>query len=181
VSATNDLTQANTLTLTATCLFNSAGTSIDTFTQQNARPNDITELTTSCASGSFVTGGGWVIDGNTEIQVQQSSGFGNGWKIIINNPTDTTPLINVFAVCLSGAPGSTSQEVRTENMIPPNQTSDVEKTCPSGTFVTGGGFNMALELNLSNTSMFQNGWVNSVFNPTGEAKRLDTFAICYSP
>jgi serine/threonine protein kinase len=181
VSATNDLTQENTLTLSATCLFNSGGTSIDTFTQQNAKPNGITELTTNCPSGSFVTGGGWVIDENNEIQVQQSSGSGNGWKIIINNPTNTTPLINVFAVCLSGAPGSTSQEVRTENMIPPNQTSDVEKLCPSGTFVTGGGFNMALELNLSNTSMFQNGWINSVFNPTGEAKRLDTFAICYSP
>ena len=181
MSATNDLTQASTLTLSATCLFNSGGTSMDTFTQQNAKPNDITELSTSCPSGSFVTGGGWVIDSNTEIQVQQSSGSGSGWKLIINNPTDTTPLINVFAVCLSGAPGSTSQEVRTENMIPPNQTSDVEKTCPSGTFVTGGGFNMALELNLSSTSMFQNGWVNSVFNPTGETKRLDTFAICYSP
>jgi len=181
IFATNNLTQAGTLTVTATCLFNSGGTSDQTSTQQNAQPNDFTQLTTTCPAGSIVTGGGWMIGENSSIQVYQSSKSDNGWQIFINNPTNTTPLINVYAVCLSGAPGNTSQDVSLENMIPPNDTADAEKLCPSGTFVTGGGFMMDLELNLFNTSMFQNGWVNSVGNPSGEEKRLDTFAICYSP
>jgi len=181
VFGTNNHTSARTLTITATCLFNSGGTTDQAFTQQNAKPNDFTQLSTTCPAGSTVTGGGWVIGDNTNIQVYQSSRSGNGWQIYVNNPTSNTPAINVYAVCLSGAPGSTSQEVSSENMIPPNETDDVEKLCPSGTFVTGGGFMMDRELNLYNSSVFQNGWFNSVRNPTGEEKRLDTFAICYSP
>jgi hypothetical protein len=181
IFATNTQPSARSLTITATCLINSGGTSDQTFTQQNAEPNDFTQLTTTCPSGSIVTGGGWVIGSNTTIQVYHSSRSGNGWQIYINNPTSNTPLINVYAVCLSGVPGSTFQEVNSENNIPPNDTGNAEKLCPSGSFVTGGGFVMDIDLTLYNTSKSQNGWINFVRNPTGEEKRLDTFAICYSP
>ncbi len=181
VFATNNHTSARQVTITATCLFNSGGTSDQATTQQNANRNDTTQITTTCPAGSIVTGGGWVIGSNTAIQVFQSSRSGNGWQIFINNPTSNSPPVNVYAVCLSGVPGSTSETVSSENMVPPNETADEEQLCPSGTFVTGGGFMIDLSLNLYNTSVFQNGWVNSVHNPTGEEKRLDTFAICYSP
>ncbi len=181
VFATNNHSSARTITITATCLLNSGGTSEQTITKQNANPNGFTNLTTTCPAGSIVTGGGWMIGNNSAIQIYQSSRSGNGWQIETNNPTSNTPEINVYAICLSRVPGSTTQEVSSENMIPPNETADAEKLCPSGTFVTGGGFMMDIGLNLYNTSVFQNGWFNSVRNPTGEEKRLDTFAICYSP
>ena len=40
---------------------------------------------------------------------------------------------------------------------------------------------MDRELNLYNTTKQGNGWINHVTNPTGVDKRLDTFAICYTP
>ena len=181
VYATNNHTSSRTITITATCLFNSGGASDQTITTENANPNDFTLINTTCPAGSIVTGGGWKIGENSPIQIFHSSQSGNGWQIEVNNPTSNRPEINIYAICLSGVSGRTTQEESLNNIVPPNETGDVEKLCPSGTFVTGGGFNMDLALDLYNSSIFQNGWVISVRNPTGEERRLDTFAICFSP
>ncbi len=73
------------------------------------------------------------------------------------------------------------QRENRENIVPPNSTASVQQLCTSGSVVTGGGFSMDRELNLFNTTKENNGWINHVANPTGEEKRLDTFAICYTP
>ena len=181
ISATNTHTAARSLTVTATCLANTNGTSTSISEQRSATPNDFTQLTATCPSGAIVTGGGWAIGSNTDLTVYHSSISGNGWRININNPQSSAPMVNIYAICLSGVSGSTSQKEKTENTVPPNSTANAKMNCPSGSFVTAGGFSMDWDLMIYNTTKEGNGWINYVSNPTGAEKRLDTYAICYQP
>jgi hypothetical protein len=182
IFATNTQGSARTLTVTATCLFNTGGSSTMNTGQQNIAANDFTRLTVTCPAGSLVTGGGWNIGTTTTaLNVYQSNRLDNGWQIYVNNPTSDTPQVSVHVICMSGASGSTSQEVNPDNVVPANSTASAEKFCPAGRFVTGGGYVMDKELVLFNTSKEGNGWINYVANTTGSEKRLDTYAICYQP
>jgi hypothetical protein len=181
IFANNTQGSARTLIVTATCIFNAGGTSDQTFTQVNINANSTTQLTSTCPSGSLVTGGGWVLGNNTAVSILQSSKAGNAWQITVDNASNETPLVNVYAVCLSGVSGSTSQAQSTDNKVPGNSTANAEQLCPVGSHVTGGGFAIGNELNLYNTSKTQNGWVNYVSNTANAERGFDTFAICYSP
>jgi hypothetical protein len=128
-----------------------------------------------------VTGGGWVLGNNTDVRILQSSKAGNGWQITVDNASSETPLVNVYAVCLSGVSGGTAQAQSTDNKVPANGTANAEQLCPTGSFVTGGGFALNSDLTLYNTSKSQNGWVNFVANAANAERSFDTFAICYSP
>jgi hypothetical protein len=181
IFANNIHGSARKLIVTTTCIFNSGGTSSQTFKQENINANGTTQLTTTCPSGSVVTGGGWVLGNNTAVRILQSSKAGNGWQITVGNASSETPLVNVYAICLSGVSGSTSQAQSTENKVPPNGTANAEQLCPTGSHVTGGGFTLNSDLTLYNTSKAQNGWVNFVSNAANTERSFDTFAICYSP
>ena len=181
IIADNTQGSAKTLIVTATCIFNSGGTSDQTFKQENINANGTTQLTTTCPSGSVVTGGGWVLGNNTAVRILQSSKAGNGWQITLDNSSSETPLVNVYAVCLSGVSGSTSQAESTDNKVPANGTANAEQLCPTGSHVTGGGFAIDSDLTLYNTTKAQNGWVNYVSNAANTERSFDTFAICYSP
>ncbi|MBW6466393.1 MAG: hypothetical protein K0B06_07820 [Brevefilum sp.] len=181
IFANNTLGSARTLTVTATCIFNSDGTSDQVFKQENINANGTTQLTTTCTSGSVVTGGGWVLGNNTAVRILQSSKSENGWQITVDNASSETPLVNVYAVCLSGVSGSTSQAQSTDNKAPANGTANAQQLCPTGSHVTGGGFTISDDLTLYNTSKAQNGWVNFVSNAANAERSFDTFAICYSP
>lgn len=181
VSATNTHTAARSITITATCLFNTGGSSASVPVDQNAQPNDFTQFTVACPSGSIVTGGGWDLYANNNLKVYHSSKSGNAWRLTINNPSGDLLPVSAYAICLSGVPGSTAQRENIENNVPANGSANAEQLCPSSSFVTGGGFSMDRELNLYNTTKQGNGWINHVTNPTGVDKRLDTFAICYTP
>ena len=181
IYADNTQGSARTLTVTATCIFNSGGSSDQTFKQENINANGTNQLTTTCPSGSVVTGGGWVLGNNTAVRIIQSSKAANGWQITVDNSSSETPLVNVYAVCLSGVSGSTSQAENTDNKVPANDTANAEQLCPTGSHVAGGGFAISNDLTLYNTSKAQNGWVNYVYNAANAESSFDTFAICYSP
>jgi hypothetical protein len=181
IFANNTLGSARTLTVTATCIFNAGGTSDQTSKQENISANGTTQLTTACPSGSVVTGGGWVLGNNIAVRILKSSKIGNGWQITVDNTSSETPLVNVYAVCLSGVTGSTSQAESTDNKVPANGTANAEQLCPAGSHVTGGGFAISTDLTLYNTSKAQNGWINFVSNAANAERSFDTFAICYSP
>lgn len=181
IIANNTQGSARTLIVTATCIFNSGGTSDQTFKQENINANGTTQLTTACPSGSVVTGGGWVLGNNVAVRILQSSKSGNGWQLTVDNSSSETPLVNVYAVCLSGVAGSTSQAESTDNKVSANDTANAEQLCPTGSHVTGGGFAISNDLTLYNTSKSQNGWVNFVSNAANAERSFDTFAICFNP
>ena len=177
----NTTGSSRTINVYATCLHNSGGSSSIEYSQINANANDITQLDVSCPSGSVITGGGWVIGSNTQIEIYNSTRLSNGWQIYVNNTAGDTPLINVYAVCLSGVSGSVSTASNTDGQIPANEVNQVEAACPSGTYVTGGGFATNIGVIVYNTSKFGNGWQNFGRNTTGTQKSLNTYATCYSP
>jgi hypothetical protein len=181
ITATNSHTAARNLTVTATCMLNSNGTSSVVSEEKPAQPNDFTQISVNCPSGAIVSGGGWAVENNTAVNIYHSSISGNGWQINVNNPTGNSPKIAAYAICLSSVSGTTTQREKTENKVPPNSTASAQMNCPAASHVTGGGFSMDRELTLFHTAKENNGWINHVSNPTGEVKRLDTFTICYQP
>jgi len=181
ITATNFDSSAKELTISATCLLNSKGTSSTVSEEKLALPNDKTIITASCPSGSLVTGGGWSVENNAPVKIFISAKSGNDWQISVHNPTDISPKVTAFAICLTGASGSTSQYDKKENKVPANSTASAQMNCPAGSYVTGGGFIIDQELTLFQTTQEDNGWINFVSNPTDEDKRLDTFTICYQP
>lgn len=181
VYATNTSGSAKPVNVYATCLVASGANSNIILKQETARANDFTRLEATCPAGSIVTGGAWVIGTNTDIQIYNSSGTGNGWQIYIDNSGASTPLINVYAVCLSGVSGSTSQQSNTSGTIPAGGNTGLAKDCPAGNLVTGGGFALNIPAYIYNTSKMGNGWQNYAQNDSGAAKSLYTYVVCYAP
>ena len=181
VHGRNNTGSSKLLNVYAICLFNSGGSTSQVFEQENVNANDTTQIEVSCPSGSLVTGGGWIIGSTDPTEIYNSTRSGNGWQIYINNTGGGTPFINVYAVCLSGVVGTTSQVSDTTGQIPPNDTLQLEKACPSGTLVTGGGFAVNIGATIYNSSKSSNGWQNFARNNIGTQKLLHTYAICYSP
>ncbi|MFW5714040.1 MAG: NBR1-Ig-like domain-containing protein [Brevefilum sp.] len=180
VHGRNTTRSSKSMNVYATCLHNSGGSTSLEFSQKNANANDVTNLKVSCPSGSQVTGGGWVVGSNTSIEIYNSSKSGNGWQIYIDNSAGDTPLVNVYAVCLSGVSGSTSSTSNNGD-VPGNDIGHVVKQCPSGQYVTGGGFATNIGAIIYNTSKTDNGWQNYAQNTTGIEKGLNTYTICYEP
>lgn len=181
VYATNTNTSNRQIEIFAHCLHNSGGTTDVVMTQVYVDPNDKTQLTAACPSGSQVTGGAWVIGSDPDISLYNSSPSGNGWQIWVDNTAGGSPLINVYAVCLSGASGSTSYVTNTGGVIPPGDYEILEKACNSGTYATGGGYAVNIGAVIYNTSLNGNAWKNSARNDTATQKLMYTYAMCYSP
>jgi hypothetical protein len=168
------------MTIYAVCLTTSSGSSSQPFEQVNIAANDRTNLSVDCPTDSIVTGGGWVIGSDTGVDIYNSSRDGNGWQIWVNNTQSNTPLVNVYAICLSGVSGSTSQ-IMSSGTIDALDSGYVKKECPSGSLSTGGGFAIQLGPVIYNTSYRDNGWINYALNQTGDDKTMYTYAICLSP
>jgi hypothetical protein len=180
VYARNNSGSSRLLNVYATCLSNSGGTVTQAFFQGEAVPNDTAHLEVACPAGSVVTGGGWVIGSTNPVEIYNSTRAGNGWQIYINNTGGSSPLINVYAICLSGVSGSTTQVYETGD-VPGNDIGNVNRACPAGSYVTGGGFATNLGVVIYNTTKDGNGWQNYARNTLGSTKGLNTYAICYSP
>lgn len=181
VYATNKSSDSKTIIITASCLFNSSGSSDSIVEQVNINASEVKDLTAACPSGSIVTGGGWVLNNNSANKVLQSGKSGNGWQIRVSNATTSNQLTNLYAICLSGVSGSTTQVSVANNTVPGFGSSSTQANCPSSAVVTGGGFKIPNELTLTNTTMSSNGWINYVLNGWLFEKNYDSYAICYQP
>ncbi len=177
----NNTGSSRNITVYATCLFNTGGTTDFVLEQQNVAANDYTHFEMSCPGGTIVTGGGWVIGSTTSVEIYNSTRSGNGWQIYVNNTSGDTPLVNAYAICLSGASGSTAQVSQSGVSVPAGDIAHGEKACPGGTYATGGGFATNLGVIIYNTSFSDNGWQNYARNTTGSNLTLNTYATCYSP
>jgi len=135
----------------------------------------------NCPSGSVVTGGGWVIGTSDSVRLYNSSQSGNGWQIWVDNSASNSPLTNVYAICLSGVSGSTSQTSASSVSIPGSNTGYAIASCLSGAYTTGGGFALQDDLEVYNTSKRPEGWINYARNTSGNDRTMFTYATCYSP
>ncbi len=165
----------------AVCLHNSGGTTELAWDYKNIAPNNVTQIIQACPAGSLVTGGGWVIGTNPDVSIYNSSKSGNGWQIYVNNAGGSSPQVNVYAICLSGVSGATTSINNTGNTVPANDFKHVAIECPSGSYVTGGGFATNLEVTIYNESISGNSWNEYGRNYSGTSKLLNGYVICYSP
>jgi len=181
VYATNTTGSNKAVNVYAVCLHNSGGTTDVEYTQQHINVSTFTNIVASCPSGSVVTGGGWVIGTDTDVSLYNSSKSGNGWQIYVQNDGGGTPLINVYAVCLAGTSGTTTSVSDSSGVIPPGDIEHLVMTCPSGSYVTGGGFAVNTGAEIYNETTTGNAWQIYARNNTATQKLLFGYGICYSP
>lgn len=181
VYATNTTGSSKLVNVYATCLHNTGGTTDIELTQTNINANGYTNLVASCPGGSVVTGGGWVIGSDSNVSVYNSSKSGNGWQIYVQNDGGSTPLVNAYAICLSGTGGSTSSVSDTSGVVPAGDIEHLVMECPGGSYVTGGGFAVNNGAMIYNETRTGNAWQIYARNNTGSQKLLYGYAICYSP
>ena len=181
VYATNTNTANRQIEIYAHCLHNSGGTTDIVMTQVYIDPNDKTNIIATCPAGSVVTGGAWVIGTDPAVELYNSSPSGNGWQIWVDNTGGGSPLINAYAICLSGASGTTSYVTNTNGTIAPGDYIIHQKECTAGTYATGGGYAVNTGAVIYNTSLNGNAWKNSARNDTATQKLMYTYAMCYSP
>jgi hypothetical protein len=181
IYATNTSGSSKLLNVYATCLYNSGGTTDIQLAQENIDANTQTNIIATCPGGTIVTGGGWVIGSDDSVEIYNSTKSDNGWQIYVNNTSGGTPLINAYAVCLSGASGSSDTESNTGNNIPANDNAHVVMSCPAGSYATGGGFATNLGVTIYNSTISGNGWQIYARNPFGTSKTLNGYAVCYAP
>ena len=181
VYATNTTGVNKSISIYAVCLYNSGGTTDLEWDYEHINPNDVTQITTSCPAGTLVTGGGWVIGTDPNVQIYNSSMDGNGWQIYVNNTGGSSPQVNVYATCLSGVSGTTDMEGNTGNSIPAGDIAHVTVDCPGAGVVTGGGFAANFGITIFNETITGNIWNVYARNNTASSKTLNGYGICYYP
>jgi hypothetical protein len=165
------------ITVHAACLYNTAGSTSQVFSQATISGNDTGYAQVNCPGSSKVTGGGWA--SNTDLHVYTSSANGNGWRVYAKNNSGSGKLLNAYAICLSGVSVTTTQQLH-QTTVSANSNGNAAGQCPSG-MVTGGGFASSSDgtLRVFNTTYFDpNGWRTYARNNNASGQLLNSYAIC---
>jgi DNA-directed RNA polymerase specialized sigma24 family protein len=100
-------------------------------------------------------------------------------------PTPTNTTVPPTATnTLTATPTPAVTQVPSQITIPGGATQSTSANCPSGSIITGGGFQYiqtgGLEIEASNIVLLGNGWTVTARNTTGGSLTLNAFAICVS-
>ena len=166
---------AQALNVYAECLSSASGTTQQVFAQATVNASAAGNVAVNCPSGSVVTGGGFA--SSTNLAVFTESANGNGWQVYAQNKTASSQLLNAYAICLSGTAG-TSQSLLTQVTVAANGNGHLLAVCPSGAYLTGGGY--AGSSNLAVFSQFASGtnWEVDAHNTSGGTELLNSYGMC---
>lgn len=161
----------------AICLHTTTGTTTQVYSQVSMAAGGIGHAVVNCPSGSVPTGGGWA--GNDRINIYNSNNTGSGWEVYAKSKSGSSELLNAYAICLSGT-SSTVEQKGKQVTIGANASDGSSVGCPSGTYVTGGGFAMNGDAFIYNTSMTSDskGWQTYATNPAATSNLLNIYATC---
>jgi hypothetical protein len=138
-------------------------------------------VTAVCPTGSVVVGGGY--QGSRNVIPHNNAMSENGWIVFGKNTGTGSDTLHAYAICLWSSGGTSSWVVK-QVTIPKNTTSVAEATCPSGSFVTSGGFTAPSDQSMIIIQNFKpsgNGWRVSAKNTsTSASKSLAVYATCLS-
>ena len=148
-------------------------------TSSALNPGQTVSPSISCPAGSVVVSGGYAA--NQGVRVWHSKMVDNGWQIYAYNTTGVSKQVNVYAVCLHNSGGTTNLYWDTKN-ITPNDITHITQACPAGSLVTGGGWVLGTNADISiyNSSKSGNGWQIYVYNAGGTSSQVNVYAICLS-
>jgi hypothetical protein len=135
--------------------------------------------TAVCPSGTVVGGG---FQAGSEVVVYSHGRAGNGWRAYGRNNGGSTKILRVYATCLHRLGTVSSSQVQYSTPAPAGGVGIAMVTCPAGTLVTGGGWqvgsNGAVKVGLSKQS--GNGWQVIGSNTSGSSKQVTAYATCLS-
>ena len=178
--AKNNSGSSQLLNVYAICLSNTAGSSQQILKQITIPAGNVGYDTAACPAGSIVTGGGFASSADTEW-VYNTSMNGNGWSAYAKNNSGTSQLLNIYAICLSSAGGSTSSVLK-QVTVASGGIGRGEALCPGGTLVTGGGYALGTGLVVYNSSMSPDHtkWNAYATNTSGSSQLMNIYAICWA-
>ncbi|HTX90682.1 MAG TPA: NBR1-Ig-like domain-containing protein [Anaerolineales bacterium] len=176
VDALNTSGSSQLLNSYAICLSNTSGASQQVYAQVIASGGSNGHAVVSCPSGTVVTGGGFA--SNSNLLVFNTSLSGNGWQVYAQNTSGSGQPLNAYAICLSGISGSSSQQVYTQATAPNGGTGHAVTACPSGTYLTAGGYATGGSLPVYSDSATGSSWEVDMQNNTGASQLLNSYAMC---
>ncbi len=181
VYAKNNSGSSQLLNAYAICLSNTAGSTQQILKQITVAAGDIGYDTALCPAGSVVTGGGFASNPDAHW-IYNSSMNGNGWRAYARNNTGLGQVLNIYAICLSGAGGSTSM-VGEQITVAAGNSAGGDAQCPAGKLVTGGGYALGNNLVVYNSSLKSDHSKWNVFsrNTGGSGALMNIYAICWTP
>lgn len=173
----NTAASAGLVNAYAICLHTSTGSTSQVLSQVTVTAGGIGHAVANCPSGSVPTGGGWA--GNDRLNIYNSNNTGSGWEVYAKSKSGSSELLNAYAICLSGTSSSVEQKGK-QISIGANQSDGSSIGCPSGTYVTDGGFAMNGDAFIYNTSMTSDGkgWQTYATNPAATSNLLNIYATC---
>jgi hypothetical protein len=130
-----------------------------------------------CPAGSVVTGGGFTGKSDGSLWTFYSTQNGNSWEVSERNAAAASQSFDVYAVCLSGAPVTTSSFTGYKDLAP-GDSSLAEVVCPAGQVITGGGWNLSEDLTVFAAFMSGGKWRVYAKNTGSHTRTLQARGTC---
>ena len=112
----------------------------EVLSQASVGANNTGSATATCSSG-IATGGGFASSSGVKLYtMSKSSASGNNWQVYVNNTKATSQLVNTYVICLTGTAATTTNQILKQVNVNAGNVGSATATCPSGTWLTGGGF-----------------------------------------
>ena len=169
----------------AMCLSNAPGVSVTEVHNDVLVPaGEVRSVSASCPAGSVVTSGGWVTPQDGTMDVSASFKSGNGWEVRARNDADSSgplrPVLQVRAVCLSGA-GDSILQTASNTVSIDHYEGSASAYCEPGTLLVGGGFTTEGSLIVTYNGPSDGGWgLHAVTDDSDTSRSLTAYAVCLS-
>ncbi len=133
--------------------------------------------TANCPAGSVVTGGGYTGKSDGSMWTFFTAQSGNGWQVSERNFSASSQVFDVYAVCLSGAPVTTSSLTGYKD-VSAGANGFAEIACPAGQVITGGGWNLDADLTVFFAATSSGYWRVYAKNNGSHTRALQARAVC---
>jgi hypothetical protein len=175
----NNLATAQNLTVYAICLTYPSVSTTMTSASQSVVGHGTGNITAGCPGGSVVTGGGFTGKPDGSLWTYLSAQNGNGWSVSAKNSAVGSQSYDAYAVCLSGAPLTTSTLTGYKDLAP-GATGLGEVVCPAGQVITGGGWSLNDDLTVFAALMSSGKWRVYAKNNGTHTRTLQARGVCLS-
>jgi hypothetical protein len=134
-------------------------------------------ITAACPAGNAVTGGGFTGKADGSLWTYLSAQSGNAWSVSAKNSAAGNQSFDAYAVCLSGAPLTTSSLTGYKDLSP-GDTGLAEVVCPAGQVITGGGWSLSDDLTVFGALMSGGKWRVYAKNNGSHTRTLQARGVC---
>ena len=182
VRASNPTAVNGQITVYATCLHNTSGSTSREMDGTVVAPGDQGVANVDCPVGSVLVSGGFAPSSNdNSLKITVSRMQGNGWLLVAQNQTMQKQPLRVFATCLSGLDAKSYEAVDSDNSVPVVPVS-AAASCAAGELLTGGGYKIPEALDVFMHFPFDGGgfnfWQTTVWEEPGPSLYFEGYAVC---